>query len=131
MVQIVDNGIKMLQCRSMKSCSSPSCLFHGSKLRAKTDWSNVNRKQHTTVLACDLGRLGREIATVWALRHSMAFSSSLFPFFRDVNGQPLTSRDKWGYPLDNKACYKGNSALAMLLEDCFSLTRLILRKNLL
>lgn len=45
----------------------------------------------------------------------MAFSSSLFPFFRDVNGQPLTSRDKWGYPLNNKARYKGNSALAMLL----------------
>jgi len=35
--------------------------------------------------------------------HSMAFSSSLFPFFRDVNGQPLTSRDKWGYPPSNKA----------------------------
>ena len=61
----------------------------------------------------------------------MGFSSSLFPFFRDVNGQPLTSRDKWGYPPSNKARYKGNSALAMLLEDCLSLKRLVLRKNLL
>ena len=31
-------------------------------------------------------------------RHSMAFSSSLFPYFRDADGQPLTARDEWGHP---------------------------------
>ncbi|CAK9018751.1 Leishmanolysin-like peptidase [Durusdinium trenchii] len=30
--------------------------------------------------------------------HSMAFSSSLFPFFRDASGAPRTSRDQFGFP---------------------------------
>lgn len=32
------------------------------------------------------------------IMHSMAFSSSLFPYFRDADGQPLTARDEWGHP---------------------------------
>ena len=42
-------------------------------------------------------------------RHSMAFSSSLFPYFRDADGQPLTARDDWGHPPLKAALGQGSN----------------------
>ncbi|OLP87691.1 Leishmanolysin-like peptidase [Symbiodinium microadriaticum] len=43
--------------------------------------------------------------------HSMAFSSSLFPFFRDVLGAPRTPRDEeWGLPPMQDGMYRAGSS---------------------
>ena len=44
------------------------------------------------------------------LTHVLAFSSSLFPYFRDDAGVPRTARDSYGYPAD--IYYQGNKVVA-------------------
>ncbi|CAE7041359.1 unnamed protein product [Symbiodinium natans] len=54
--------------------------------------------------------------------HTMAFSSSLFPFFRDILGTPRTPRNDWGLPPIQDGSYRADSS-TLRVEDVDGLER--------